>query len=347
MNSFFAMDQFLEECVQNRAFSCVAAGVGLRGDILHTCVKGSLSFTGSEAAGMETRFDMASVSKVLAPTILSLLALEEGKLALSDPLSIYTDAPEDKKDITIFQLMTHTAGFHPSFLLEERCENPRDAEKLILSEPLEHPAGSVVEYSCMGYILLGKILEHIYGKPLSELSEEKVFSPLGMKNTGYLPRGGNFAATECVMPDGSALSGIVHDENARFLGGVSGNAGVFSTLPDCMRFCAMLACEGTPLLSQSALRLAVRNHTPDMEFSRGLGFYLPRPTQTFSGDLFGPGSFGHTGFTGTSILIEPQTGFYAVLLTNAVHPIRARTDMLRLRARFHNIVYAAFSKESF
>lgn len=344
MSGFDMLDQFIEECIQARAFSCAAAGVGVLDQTMHLCVKGSLSFYGEETADMETRFDLASLSKVFATTPLSLLAIEEGRMTLNDPLSMYFKTPQDKRDITTFQLLTHTAGFHPSFLLEERCASPSDALPLILSEPLAHAAGTAVDYSCMGFILLGKVLEKIYDKPLNVLAEEKVFSPLGMNTAGYLPQGDNFAGTECVLPDGSALSGVVHDENARFLEGVAGNAGVFSSLSDCMRFCSMLACKGTPLLSHRVLSLAVKDHTPQMGIHRGLGFYLPRPIQSFAGDLFTVGSFGHTGFTGTSILVEPQTGFYAVLLTNAVHPRRSQTDMLRLRARFHNIAYTVFSK---
>ena len=343
MMNFNAIDMFLEQCVEKGAFSCAAAGVGVSGQTLHACVRGRLSVFGEVLADMDTRFDLASLTKVFAPAMLVLMALEEGKLTLSDTLAMYTDAPEDKKDITILQLMTHTSGLHPSISLEERCAHPREAEAAILSSALEHPAGSMVDYSCMGYILLGIILERIYGKPLNELSSDKVFEPLGMRKTGYLPKGNNFAATECVLPDGSALSGVVHDENARYLGGVSANAGVFSPLPDCLSFAAMLSREGEPLLSKGVFRLAVSDLTPNMPLHRGLGFYLPIPSCSFAGDLFPRGSYGHTGFTGTSFLVDPNTGFYAVLLTNAVHPERGQTDMLSIRARFHNMAYAAYT----
>lgn len=344
MKNYNAIDTFLDECLQLKAFSCVSAGIGVYGETLHTCVKGRLSQMGNEMADINTRFDMASLTKILSPTMLALLALEDGKITLNDNLSMYFEAPEDKKDITVFQLMTHTAGFHPSFRLDECCETAQDAQSAILKHPLEHCPGSVVDYSCMGYILLGMILEKIDGKSLCQLAEEKIFVPLGMGSTGYLPRGINFAATECIMPEGLPLSGVVHDENARFLNGVSANAGVFSSLHDCLRFAAMLSHEGTPLISKGTFRLAVQNHTPFHKLHRGLGFNLPSAIGSFAGDLFPQGSFGHTGFTGTSLLVDPETGFYAVLLTNAIHPLRGQTDMLRLRACFHNIAYAIFSK---
>lgn len=139
---------------------------------------------------------------------------------------------------------------------------------------------------------------------------------------------------------------MVHDENARFLGGVSGNAGVFSDLGDMVRFASMLACGGTyggtPYLSPATLQTAGRNYTPGMNEHRGLGFHLPGPG-SFHGDLFPPGSIGHTGFTGTSLIVDPGSGLYVVLLSNRIHPTRENMKFIRVRRTVHNAAMAEFS----
>jgi len=197
----------------------------------------------------------------------------------------------------------------------------------------------------MGYILLGKILEAVYGQTLDVLAETRVFGPLGMRRTGYRPAGGNIAPTEADERTGEALRGIVHDENARFLGGVSGNAGVFSDIGDAARFASMLAQGGEGFLSAATLRLATMNHTPGHPERRGLGFCLGGTPDSFMGDLFPAASFGHTGFTGASLAVDPTTGLFAVLLSNRVHPTRRNERIFRFRRAFHNQVYAAYRQK--
>jgi CubicO group peptidase (beta-lactamase class C family) len=193
----------------------------------------------------------------------------------------------------------------------------------------------------MGYILLGFILEKVYGKPLDSLTQELVLTPLHMDHTGYRPSGGNIAATEVDAATGIPWQGTVHDENARFMKGVSANAGLFSDLGDVMRFAKMLASGGAPLLSPATLRLAIKDRTPEHAVHRGLGFHVSGGPGSFMGDLFPAVSFGHTGFTGTSLAVDPETGLYAVLLTNAVHPKRGNPAVQRFRRLFHNRVFAA------
>ena len=192
----------------------------------------------------------------------------------------------------------------------------------------------------MGYIVLGKVLETVYGRPLDVLAHERVFEPLGMTHTGYCPMGGNIAATEVDPGTGIAWQGIVHDENARFLRGVSANAGVFSDIHDMIRFAQMLARGGDGYLSPATLRRAIACQAEDGEVRRGLGFHLAGTPENFMGDLVPPSAFGHTGFTGTSLLVEPETGFFAVLLANRVHPTRENTRLFRFRRKMHNVLYA-------
>ncbi|MCL2867558.1 MAG: serine hydrolase, partial [Clostridia bacterium] len=148
--------------------------------------------------------------------------------------------------------------------------------------------------------------------------------------------------TEIDPGSGDALYGVVHDENARFLQGVSGNAGIFSTIGDMARFAAMLACEGDGFLSKDTLEMAVVNRTKGYEDSRGLAFHLASPG-SFFGDRFPESAFGHTGFTGTSLAVDGTTGFYVALLTNRVHPTRLNEAILPFRRVFHNRMYQAFA----
>jgi len=330
---FTHLKNLLAQGVAQGCFPAAAAAIGLGGQTLFTCAAGE--------ANVHTRFDMASLTKILSPTMIALKALEEGALTLDDPLAAFFQAPPDKAAITVGQLMTHTGGFTPAFWLFDETDNPAEAAACILRHPLEAPPDGTPRYSCMGYILLGKILEVVYGQPLDQLAQSRVFEPLGMHRTGYRPTGGNIAPTEVDEQTGEALRGVVHDENARFLGGVSGNAGVFSDIGDMALFASMLASGGGAYLSLATLGLAISNHTPGQNQRRGLGFCLGGTTGSFMGDLFPDIAFGHTGFTGTSLVVEPTTGLFAVLLTNRVHPTRQNERIFRFRPKFHNAVFVA------
>ncbi len=292
-----------------------------------------------------TLFDMASLSKILGPTMIALRFLEEGRFRLYDTVAdFFPHAPADKKDITILQLMTHTSGIPAHFFMYDYTSDPADAAQVILDHPLAQAPGGDPIYSCMGYILLGKIMEKISGLPLDELAENYVFGPLGMKNTGYHPAG-DCAPTELDPATGKCLQGIVHDENARFLKGISANAGVFSDLNDMITFVKMLALGGNGYLSPATLAAALKNRTPNSkgEF-RGLGFNLAGSPKSFLGDLVSPRAYGHTGFTGTSIAVDPETGLWMVLLTNRVCPTRNNMKQARIRCLAHNAAAAEASR---
>ena len=360
----------IHEAVKRQVIPCAAYAVG-RGNDVYT--RESLGFSSllpeSEKVRDDTLFDMASLTKILSTTMVALHFLEEGRFLLTDPLSRFFSkeelegAPEGRADATVFRLMTHSSGITPHIALWNAI--PREvvgtagfdsavAGTILRSAPYCR-VGEQVHYSCMGYILLQKILERISGKPLDLLAKEYVFDPLGMTHTGYLPFGNNLnkphcnaAATELSSLHNYYVRGHVHDENAHFLGGVSGNAGVFSDLSDMIRFAQMLSLRGEmPVsagsgryLSKRVFDLAVQDYTPGLNESRGLGFQLrpPLPALSAAGDLFSCGSYGHTGFTGTSLYVDAETGTWAVLLTNAVHLGRNRVEFFRLRRLFHNAV---------
>ena len=345
MNMQKILDALLEDGLREGCYPGAVAACGCGDAVFAISCKGKISENGPDV-NVATRYDMASLSKILGPTMLTLRAIEEGELTLWDKLErFFPDCPEDKKEITIKHLMTHTAGFSPVFWLGGEAQSPEDALRALLAHPLETPIGAEVHYSCMGYITLGKVLETIYGRPLDELARERVFEPLGLKNTDYNPQNQeNIAATEIDKETGVVLQGVVHDENARFLRGVSANAGVFSDIHDMIRFAQMLARGGEGYLSRGMLKKAIALQAGDENVHRGLGFHLAGTPENYMGDLFPATSFGHTGFTGTSLAIDPETGFFVILLSNRVHPTRENTKLMRFRRRMHNMLYAAYTR---
>jgi len=342
MEAFEQVHQLIRQGLAQGAYPSAALAVGIGQTLYRKETYGSCT--------ENTLFDMASVSKILGPTMIAFRFLEDGLLRLYDCVGdFFPDAPADKKDITILQLMTHTSGIPDHFFLSDYTSDPNDTARVILNHPLAQAPGGDPIYTCMGYILLGKILEQIGGGPLDVLAQRYVFAPLGMHHTTYHPAG-DIAPTERDPETGKLLRGIVHDENARFLGGISANAGVFSDLNDMIIFAKMLARggirkDGSAYLSPAMLRAALVNRTPNSkgEF-RGLGFNLAGSPRNFLGDLMSPRAYGHTGFTGTSIAIDPDTGLWVVLLTNRVCPTRENIQLVRMRSLIHNAAAAEASR---
>lgn len=338
---FSRADQLVRQGLRDGAYTaaCVLAGRGER--VLMRRAYGRLSMDDDAPYTNEhTRFDLDSLTKPLVTGMLAMRAMEAGKLCLNDRLDTFVNAPEDKAGITIAQLLTHTSGLITDLPLREVCQTPDDAAQVILNAPLISPPGEQVRYGSAGYLLLGQLLECLYNMELSELAMQEIFWPLKMTMTGYLPKDGNIAATE-MQDDGKCLQGIAHDDNARFLGGVSGHAGVFGTMDDLALWMQMIAAQGelpdgSQYLSKPTIRLMLRQLAP----GRGLGFAFPA-ADGFTGDLFPKETIGHTGFTGCSAALDPTTGVYVVFLTNRVCPSRENPAIHRIRRLLHNAIYAA------
>lgn len=346
---FSLADQVVGRALEAGAFTSACLLVGRGERVLYRRAYGRLSIDDDAPPTNEhTRYDLASITKPLVVGMLTLRAMEAGRLCLWDRLGTFLDAPADKRDITIAQILTHTAGFPTGLHLWELSHSPESAVERILNAPLASPPGARVRYCCVGFILLGQLLECLYGTDLRELALREVFRPLRMRDTGFLPQDGNIAATE-MQDDGRCLQGVVHDENARFLGGVAGNAGVFGNMDDLALFLQMLCQhgalpDGTHYLAPATVELAMRNHTPGMAQGRGLSFYLPAYDNGYTGDLFPPQTVGHTGFTGSSFALDPTSGLYVIFLTNRICPSRDSLDIYRVRRLLHNAVYAAASR---
>lgn len=329
------LNQLMLSGLHAGVFTAGAVAVGLRDQWHIQTFVGEAPLPGSKCVDENTLFDLASLTKIISPTMIALRGLADGTLTLQETIGDFLPhVPEDKAKITLEMLLMHTAGFVPGAHLYEAIDDPAAATDHILSLPLVHTPGTKPLYSCTGFILLGKLLELRYGKKLDVLSQEQVFEPLGMKHTCFCPKVvASCAATEC-LPDGEPLIGIVHDENARFLGGVSGNAGLFMPLSDGCRYASMLAALGQGYLRRDVLQSAIQNKTPGQNEHRGLGFQIAGTAGSFFANLPDT-AFGHTGFTGTSLLVEPDSGLWILLLTNRVYPTRSNTAHIQFRKTLH------------
>lgn len=339
-NKFLRARQLLEEGKEKHFFNEAALYIGDRkGEVFKYFIQ----------SDEKQLYDMASMTKIMTTTMIALKFIEEGRLCLWDTLGTFFEVPKDKQSITIMDLMTHTAGFEPFFDIEKEAHESGRVLEIILKRPLYGEIGKEVYYSCIGYIVLGEILEKVGEDSLDVLTQRYVCQPLGLEHTTHHPVGGHIAATEYNQALGGHLKGIVHDENARFLG-LAGNAGLFSNLQDVTNFGSMLASggmyQGKPYLSSKMFERAISSYTPQMNEARGLGFSLFDGRLHASGDLFSLGSFGHTGFTGTSLFVDSQTGMYVVLLTNRVFYGREDTGFFRMRRQLHNSIVSEYSKNN-
>lgn len=325
----------------------------------------------------DTLYDVASLTKVVVTLPLVLQLVEQGKLRLDDTVAQYfpafaeaapdtvtastgktaavaatNAAPASKSSVTIRQLLTHTAGLKPFVNLHVHGWTREQIVSRVLAEPLQHEPGTQVVYSDLGYIVLGELAEQLHGMPLAEAAQAHILQPLGMRTSGYVPlsaaegtaHGNTIAPTEWDEQAQAYRIGTVHDENAHAMGGISGHAGLFATATDLARYAAMWLHEGAAadgsarILSPATVRAAIRSHTGILTTGhRGLSWVLQGDPYDASGDLLSPTSYGHTGFTGTSLYVDPEYGLAVTLLTNRVHYGRSKS-VAALRARLHNAI---------
>jgi CubicO group peptidase (beta-lactamase class C family) len=347
--------QFLEAQVDAGAFPGGVLVVGDRGGIAYHAAVGRYGEEDGRPVSDTTVYDMASLTKVVGLTTAAMLMAAEGRLDLDRPVQAYL--PEfrgaGKEHVLVRHLLTHTSGLPAWAALYEQTETPDEAVAQVLATPLDTTPGTRYVYSDLGAITMGKVVEAVAGEPLDALLERRVFRPLGMRRTRFLPPADwipFIAPTERDPWRGRLIRGEVHDENAARLGGISGHAGLFSNGPDLARFARWLLDVyhdrdpgvGALTLPADLVRDFVARQPGPEGSTRAVGWDTPSADGSSSaGTRMAPTSFGHTGFTGTSIWMDPEREVFIILLTNRVHPTRENRAILRLRGVVADSVMAA------
>jgi uncharacterized protein YbbC (DUF1343 family)/CubicO group peptidase (beta-lactamase class C family) len=329
--------------------------VGHQGKIIYRRAFGYGVLTpGKTPMTVDTIFDMASLTKVLATTPAVMQLVEQGRMRLADPVAEYW--PEfkanSKEHITVRALLTHYSGLRPDLDLKPEWSGYETALKMIVEEKPVAPPGTRFIYSDISFETLGELVRRVSGEPLDVYCARHIFKPLGMKDTGFNPLQTRWQERPRMAPtlmepgpEGTHLWGDVHDPTARNMGGVAGHAGVFSTADDLAIFAEMLlhggAYGGVRVLSpQSVEKMTSPQSPPNKTAVRGLGWDIESPYSSARGELFPVGSFGHTGYTGPSIWIDPFSQTYVIVLTSRLYPA-GKGDVTGLRARLATLVAAA------
>ena len=328
--SFLQEESILNSAVQDHLIPGAVLIVGHHGKVVYRRCYGSRSLEPvQERMTLDTVFDMASLTKPLMTATAVMQLYEQGKLSPNDPVSKYVPdfAANGKQDITIRQLLTHYSGLPPDISLADPWEGKQEAYTRAFAVKPIHPPGVQFVYSDVNFIVLGALVEKISGLTLDEYAQRFIIKPLGLTHTRYLPPVSwkpSIAPTQ--YDQGGMLRGVVHDPTSRRMGGVAGHAGLFSTGDDMAVYAQNLLdrLAGRPShfpLSRIVLQKMVAPEQPATGTAlRGFGWDIDSPYSGNRGTLFPVGSFGHTGFTGTSLWIDPVSDSYVVLLTNSVHP---------------------------
>jgi beta-N-acetylhexosaminidase len=346
----------VEKAIADRAFPGATLAVGFRGKLSVHAFGQQKYDTKSPAVNADTMYDIASLTKVVVTTTL-VEKLVEGDfpspLNLDAPIERYLPEwpkgpqPEWRHKVTVRNLMTHTSGLPPFKEYWRTSTSKQETLQRIFAEPLEYEPGTKVVYSDLGIILMAEIIQRLTGKPLDALAKENIFGPLGMKHSMYNPPKSIWPEIAPTEFDSQLrhrmLQGEVHDENAFAIGGVSGHAGVFSTVGDLAVFCQMLLNGGVYAHQRILKRATIAEFTtpqPLAQNTRTLGWVVPTEGGS-SGHYFSAHSYGHTGFTGTTIWIDPDRQLFVVLLTNRVHPTRENHKIAEVRPAVHDAVMKA------
>ncbi|QQE79185.1 serine hydrolase [Alicyclobacillus sp. SO9] len=345
------IDTFLQSEVDEGRLPGAVYAAGIGNNVVHEHAVGYAENRNGiqRPMNMDTMFDLASLTKVTAtlPSILKLV--DEGAFRLTDAVGLFLPefAQGDKAAITIRHLLTHSSGLISHRNYYEIVSSREELLRLVRNESPDVKAGTRVVYSDLGFILLAEIIHTVTGQRIDEYARENVFHPLGMNETSYCPDEtlrGRIAATEEFSNLGVKV-GVVHDENTYTMGGVSGHAGLFAPLMDVVRYVQAWLSPDNPVLSQGIRKSAVRSYTEDLNGHRGLGWTCRWDGYDHTGDSWPQTTVGHTGFTGTSIAIDPVSKLWFVLLTNDVHYGRENKTIVRLRGRVHNMLSAAVMDE--
>ncbi|HKY43364.1 MAG TPA: exo-beta-N-acetylmuramidase NamZ domain-containing protein [Pyrinomonadaceae bacterium] len=360
------IDSVIAEEIAKKKLPGAVVLAGRKGQIVWRKAYGARALEPAhEAMTVDTIFDLASLTKVVATATSIMILVERGKVRLTDPVSVHIpDLKGEGRDrITIEHLLTHVSGYAPDFDLKERWTGYDEAIKRLIKEPLRNPPGTRFTYSDIGFIALGEVVARAGGMPLDEFAQKNIFGPLRMNSTQFRP---NARMTTLIAPtekrrgqlnylgDTAAnigaegevwLRGQVHDPTSYRMNGVAGHAGLFSNANDLAIYCQMILNGGSygdvRILSPMTIAEMTRPRVVSSSgAARGLGWDMNTSFSVNRGDLFPLGSFGHTGFTGTSMWLDPASEMFVVFLSNRVHP-DGKGDVGPLRGRVSSIVAAS------
>lgn len=344
------LDRAIEEAIAGNQIPGAVLLVGHKGRVVHEKAYGSRALEPrKEPMTLDTIFDAASLTKVVATTPAIMKLFEQGKIRLNDPVTAYLpDFQGGSSGITVRHLLTHYSGLRPDVDLKPEWSGYETGIGLALIDKPRAAPGERFIYSDINFVLLAEIVRRITGETVADYVRKEVWEPLGMRETMFQPPAPlrpRIAPTERLPGQAAPLRGIVHDPTARFMGGVAGHAGMFTTVRDVARFADMMLGDGQRQGIRVFTPLTVEKFTspqspPDQPELRGLGWDIDTRFSSNRGELFPVGSFGHTGFTGTSLWIDPISDTYVILLANSVHP-RLRPAISSLRSRVATTVAAA------
>lgn len=298
----------------------------------------------------DTIFDMASLTKVMATTPAIMLLIQQGKVQLDAPVCTYI--PEftggGKEHVTVRELLTHTSGLPPDIETATDWHGWKTGIKMACAVQLDTTPGTRFKYSDINFILLGEIVRRVTHTPLNVYVKKKIYGPLKMTDTGYLPpksKLSRIAPTEVV--NGKPWHGVVHDPTARHMGGVAGHAGLFSTAHDLARYARMMLnmgeLDGVRIFTPETVKLmTTQQMPPGVDMLHGLGWDIDTPYSGPRGSLFPIGSYGHTGWTGTSVWIDPYSKTFVIFLSNRNHPTEAG-NVIGLRRKLGTLAAEAIN----
>lgn len=349
------IDKVVNRAIANKELPGAVIAIVREGKIGYLKAFGNKqTYPTSEPMDIHTIFDMASCTKPLATAISTFILVEQGELRLSDPVELFLpnfepyESDSISQSIRIIDLLTHTSGL-PAYAPVSTLMQEKGDPKEILKDYISHcerndPPRSTMNYSCLNYISLQYIIEQVSGMSLHEFTQKNIYQPLELTHTTFVPNQAlkkECAPTE-VQTDGTVLQGEVHDPLARIMNaGISGNAGLFSTAEEVAVLSSLFfnngSVNGKTILSPASIQKMLHLPLGLEEFGRTPAWDLSSPYASQNGDLFGPQTVGHTGYTGTSISIDPETNTALIILTNSVHPYD-KGRVIRLRALLANIV---------
>lgn len=352
---FAAAFQEIDRWIGRKAFPGAVLAVGRHGKLLALHSFGKMDYSGRAAAmPRKAVFDLASVSKVAGATTAAAILYDRKKLDLDAPVIQYV--PEfagtaDHEKVLVRHLLSHSSGLHAQRALWKEATDGAGIMKLLFELPLESMPGEIAQYRDFNMMVMGEIVHRISGEPLDRFLARNAFGPLGMKHTVYNPPPKwmrRIPPTEQDEPlRHKMVRGVVHDENAFLLGGVSGHAGLFSSARDLAIFAQMYLnggiYKGKRILSRETVELFMTRQASPAGTTRALGWDTPA-IGSFPGDLASPRAIMHTGFTGTSIYIDPERDAFVVLLTNRVHPTRQNSLIVEARPSIHTAVLACLDR---